>query len=149
MSPEILNAIYTALAFGLGWTCHIGWKMLVAWHDSEKDRRIELQMREIARLRAQLDAHGGIPGEEAPMPMTDAEPAPMPLEEPAQPIAPAAPAPRKRRSPAKAKITPLQPVRFDTMKVPQGIGQADLGRMQAQLASFGRCRTVFTGGIKP
>lgn len=139
MSPEFYHAIYTALAFALGWTCHIGWKMLVRWHDADKDRKISLYEREIFRLRAQLDVCGGE--------MAEAAPAPMPLEDtpPSRVDANPQPAPRKRRSPVKAQITPIQPFKFDTAKVPQGIGQADLGRMQAQLSAFGQCRAVRTG----
>jgi hypothetical protein len=148
LSPYTWSLIWGVLIFALGWMCHMGWQMLVRWHDADKDRKISLYEREIFRLRAQLDAHGGIPGEEAPMPMTDADPVPMPLDEPSPAAIPAAPAPRKRRSPVKGQITPLEPSKADTKKVPPSIPQADLGRMQAQLNAYGRCRTVYAGGTK-
>lgn len=151
MSPETWHAIYTALAFAIGWTCHIGWKMLVSWHDEKKDRTIEAQRRKIIQLQARLDARNGAVDEEAPLPMAmehDGEsvpPSPPSVGSGIQPPAPKGIAARHRRSPGKAKITPIQPFRIDTGKVPQGIGQADLGRMQAQLAAFGACRAVRTG----
>lgn len=148
LSQQTWSIIWGALIFALGWLSHVGWKMLVAWHDEKKDRTIEVQQRKIIQLQARLEAKGGPMDEEAPLPLAMEED-----ETPAQPtsgsnIIPAKPKEvivRHRRSPAKAKITPIQPSKFDTAKVPQGIGQADLGRMQAQLSAFGQCRAVRTG----
>lgn len=142
MSPYTWSLIWGVLIFALGWMCHMGWQMLVRWHDADKDRKISLYEREIFRLRAQLDARVGE--------MAEAAPAPMPLEDmpPSRVDVKPQPAPRKRRSPAKAKITPLEPPKVDTAKVPPAIPQADLGRMQAQLSAFGKCRGIYAGGIR-
>ena len=142
LSPYTWSLIWGVLIFALGWTCHMGWQMLVRWHDADKDRKISLYEREIFRLRAQLDVRGGE--------MTEAAPAPMPLEDtpPSRVDAKLQPAPRKRRSPVKAQITPLEPTKADTAKVPPAIPQADLGRMQAQLSAFGKCRGIYAGGIR-
>ena len=130
MSPELAHALYTILAFALGWTCHIGWTMLVNWHDARKNHEIHRLQWENDQLKRQLA--------EAPAPLEDESPSPVPIR--------MEPAPRKRRSPVKAEIKPVQPRRIDATIVPSAIPQADLGRMQAQLAAYGRCRTVFAGG---
>lgn len=136
--------IHTLLAIGLGWLLHMLWGMLVALHDAKKDRQIEVQTREIMRLRAQLDARPGAAAgaaPEAPLPLSDAAPAPMD----SAPVPGPQPAPRKRRSPAIPAQAVSQPARVDTAKVSKNITQAEIGRMQAQLNTFGRCRAVFTG----
>ena len=136
--------IHTLLAIGLGWLLHMLWGMLVALHDAKKDRQIEVQTREIMRLRAQLDARPGAAAgaaPEAPLPLSDAAPAPMD----SAPAPGPQPAPRKRRSPAIPVQAVSQPARVDTAKVSKNITQAEIGRMQAQLSAFGKCRAVFTG----
>ena len=140
MSPESYHAIYTALAFCLGWTCHIGWKMLVAWHDQKRDFQIERLTQENVSLRARLEASGvSADPDEAPLPLMDTEPA-----ESATPEIRTAPV-RRRRCPVKGKITPIQRPNIDTTKVSRDISQAEIGRMQAQLSAFGKCRAVFSG----
>lgn len=130
MSPELAHALYTVLAFAIGWTCHIGWTMLVNYHDAKKNHEIHRLQWENDQLKRQLA--------EAPAPLEDESPSPAPIR--------MEPAPRKRRSPIKAEIKPVQPRQIDATKVPSAIPQADLGRMQAQLAAYGRFRTVFAGG---
>lgn len=144
MSPEFYHAIYTVLAFALGWTCHIGWTMLVNYHDARKNHEIHRLQWENDQLKRQLA--------EAPAPLAEEAPSPAPIR--------MEPAPRKRRSPANASRQEPSPAcggRWPTIgrsdegfkKVPSAIPQADLGRMQAQLAAYGRCRTVFAGGKHP
>ena len=148
---QVYYVIHTLLAIGLGWLLHMLWGMLVALHDAKKDRQIEVQTREIMRLRAQLDARpgaaaGAVP--EAPLPLSDTAPAPMDTAPAPMDSAPAPgpqPAPRKRRSPAIPAQAVSQPARVDTAKVSKNITQAEIGRMQAQLSAFGKCRAVFTG----
>ena len=140
MSPESYHAIYTALAFCLGWTCHIGWKMLVAWHDQKRDFQIERLTQENVSLRARLEASGvSADPDEAPLPLMDTEPA-----ESATPEIRTAPV-RRRRCSVNGKITPIQRPNIDTTKVSRDISQAEIGRMQAQLSAFGKCRAVFSG----
>lgn len=141
---QVYYVIHTLLAIGLGWLLHILWSMLVALHDDKKDRQIEVQTREIMRLRAQLDARPGAAAgtaPEAPLPLSDVAPAPMD----SVPAPGPQPAPRKRRSPAIPAQAVSQPARVDTAKVSKNITQAEIGRMQAQLSAFGKCRAVFTG----
>lgn len=141
---QVYYVIHTLLAIGLGWLLHMLWGMLVALHDAKKDRQIEVQTREIMRLRAQLDARPGAAtgaAPEAPLPLSDAAPAPMD----SAPVPGPQPAPRKRRSPAIPAQAVSQPARMDTAKVSKNITQAEIGRMQAQLSAFGKCRAVFTG----
>lgn len=132
MSAETAHTLYTILAFALGWTCHLGWRMLVDYHDSKKNYEIRRLQWECDQLKHQLA--------EAPSPLADADsaPAPMPME----------PVTRHRRSPAKPENLPVQPIKMDTSKVLRGIPQADLGRMQAQLNTVGCCRTIYAGGKK-
>lgn len=141
---QVYYVIHTLLAIGLGWLLHMLWGMLVALHDAKKDRQIEVQTREIMRLRAQLDARPGAAAgtaPEAPLPLSDTAPAPMD----SAPAPGPQPAPRKRRSPVIPAQAVSQPARVDTAKVSKNITQAEIGRMQAQLSAFGKCRAVFTG----
>lgn len=136
MSAEAAHALYTVLAFALGWTCHLAWTAFVNYHDARKNHEIHRLQWENDQLKRQL-AEAPAPLEEPPPPTTGSN------------IIPPAPKEvivRKRRSPVKAEIKPVQPRQMDTSKVPPVIPQADLGRMQAQLAAYGRCRTVFAGG---
>ena len=130
MTPEIWHAIYTALAFALGWTCHIGWKMLVNYHDQKKDHTISVMEREIYRLRAQIDAI-----------TTHMRPAEETAE--AQ-IAKAPEPPRARRSETPQRKQPIAPIEVKQKSIPQ----STLGRMQAQLSTFGQTRTIYAGGNK-
>lgn len=143
MSPELAHALYTVMVFALGWTCHIGWTMLVNWHDAKKNHEIRRLQWENDQLKRQLA--------EAPAPLDEEVPSPETIR--------TEPAPRKRRSStnaARQEPSPARGGRWPTSgrpdegfkKVPSAIPQADLGRMQAQLAAYGRCRTVFAGGKK-
>lgn len=132
MSAETAHTLYTILAFALGWTCHLGWRMLVDYHDARKNHEIHRLQWECDQLKHQLA--------EAPAPLEDADAAPEPI--PMEPVT------RHRRSPVKAENLPVQPLKMDTAKVQRGIPQAELGRMQAQLSTVGRCRTIYAGGTK-
>lgn len=145
---QVYYVIHTLLAIGLGWLLHMLWGILVALHDAKKDRQIEVQTREIMRLRAQLDARPGAAAgtaPEAPLPLSDAAPAPPTTGSNIIPPAPKEVIVRKLRNPVKDEIKPVQPFKMDTAKVPKNITQAEIGRMQAQLSAFGKCRAVFTG----
>lgn len=137
MSPEFWHAMYVACAVAIGWTAHIGWRMLVDYHDSKKDHEILRLKRQVDQLQQMLGSKAE--NEEAPLPLTDA------VEDA---VEQAAERPRRRRSPAKAVITPLQPRKINTANVPRDIPQADLGRMQAQLNAFGAARTIYSGEKK-
>ena len=137
MSPEFWHAMYVACAVAIGWTAHIGWRMLVDYHDSKKDHEIRRLKWQVDKLQQMLGSKAE--NEEAPLPLTDA------IEDAAEQ---AAERPRRRRSPVKAVITPLQPSKINTANVPRNIPQADLGRMQAQLNAFGAARTIYSGEKK-
>ena len=130
MSAETAHVIYTICVLALGFTLHVGCRAFMDYHDAKKNHEIHRLQWENDQLKRQLS--------EAPAPLEDESPSPAPIR--------MEPAPRKRRSPVKAEIKPVQPHRIDATKVPSAIPQADLGRMQAQLAAYGRCRTVFAGG---
>lgn len=130
MSAETAHVIYTICVLALGFTLHVGYRAFMDYHDARKNHEIHRLQWENDQLKRQLT--------EAPAPLTEEAPSPAPIRMDT--------APRKRRSPAKAEIKPVQPRRIDATKVPSAIPQADLGRMQAQLAAYGRCRTVSAGG---
>lgn len=131
MSPEFYHAVYVVIVFALGWTCRIGWTMLVNYHDAKKNHEIHRLQWENAQLKRQLA--------EATAPL---------MEEAPVPIAPE-PASRRTRSPAKAEIKPVRPFKTDMGKVAPAIPQADLGRMQAQLNATGAARLIYHGGSRP
>ena len=137
MSPEFWHAMYVACAAAIGWTAHIGWRMLVDYHDSKKDHEIRCLKFQVDQLKQLLNSRPE--NEEAPLPLADDQ-------DQARHTAPAQP--RRRRSPAKAVITTLQPRKVSTANVPRNIPQADLGRMQAQLNAFGAARTIYSGEKK-
>ena len=140
MSPETYAMLHAALMFCLGWTCHIGWRMLVSWHDQKRDFQIERLTQENVSLRARLESSGvSADPDEAPLPLMDTEPA-----ESATPEIRPTPV-RRRRCPVNGKITPIQRPKIDTAKVSRDISQAEIGRMQAQLSAFGKCRAVLSG----
>jgi hypothetical protein len=143
MSAETAHVIYTICVLALGYTLHVGCRAFMDYHDAQKNHEIHRLQWENDQLKRQLA--------EAPAPLTEEAPSPAPIR--------TEPAPRKRRSPANASKQEPSPAcggrwpsaaRSDEgfKKVPSAIPQADLGRMQAQLAAYGRCRTVFAGGKK-
>lgn len=141
MSAETAHVIYTICVLALGFTIHVGCRAFMDYHDAKKNHEIHRLQWENDQLKRQLA--------EAPAPLEDEAPSPAPIR--------TEPAPRKRRSPVNAARQEPSPAcggRWPTngrpdegfKKVPSAIPQADLGRMQAQLAAYGRCRTVFAGG---
>lgn len=133
MSAETAHVIYTICVLALGFTLHVGYRAFMDYHDAKKNHEIHRLQWENDQLKRQLA--------EAPAPLTEEAQSPAHIC--------TEPAPRKRRSPIKAEIKHVQPRQIDAAKVPSAIPQADLGRMQAQLAAYGRCRTVFAGGKQP
>lgn len=138
MSPETYHTIYVICALALGWTAHMAFRMAMDYHDAKKNHEIRRLQWENDQLRRRVRQDTG----EAPMPMAETEPELQTAN------AKASPAPRQRRSPAKAENMPVQPFKNGARKVPQGIPQADLGRMQAQLKATGAARIIYNGGTR-
>lgn len=126
---EIWFVLYEILLVLIGFGVCLAAVLWLRHHDAQKNHKIFVLEWQKSQLEGRLAA---LESGSDQKPMPEAPPAPVKAE----------PAPRQRRSAQKAKSAAPAPLPL----VPQGIPQAELGRMQAQLKATGAARMIYRGG---
>jgi len=126
---EIWFVLYEILLVLIGFCVCLAAVLWLRHHDAQKNHKIFVLEWQKSQLEGRLAA---LESGSDQKPMPEAPTAPVKAE----------PAPRQRRSAQKAKSAAPAPLPL----VPQGIPQAELGRMQAQLKATGAARMIYHGG---